>query len=265
MFGLQAIATSFIKLLPQIRKDWVVKRDDLIYKLDLTKTIDFEIFLGGWEKQTLTFLKNNLNNYDCVIEVGANIGAHTLLMSKLVGNKGCIYAIEPTKFALEKLKKNLSLNPSLSNVKIIECLISNYTSGKDNYEKVILNSDWSRNGNTSPEILIAPKIMTIDELVNLEGLTRLNLLKIDVDGYDLRVLQGSVDTLIKFKPMIFCELCEYALNSKGDSIDGIFKLLRSLNYACFDEVNGAPLSALEAKKLAGKDTSINAIFKSNAT
>ena len=69
--------------------------------------IDAEIFLGGWEKSTIIFLKQNLKYGDSIIEVGANIGAHSLLISKLIGEKGRLIAIEPTEYALGKLKRNL--------------------------------------------------------------------------------------------------------------------------------------------------------------
>ena len=81
----------------------VVSRGGIKYSIDLTEAIDFNIFLGGWEPKTLKFLRDNLRSGDVVIEVGANVGAHTLVMSRIVEKSGHVYAFEPTDFAMSKL------------------------------------------------------------------------------------------------------------------------------------------------------------------
>jgi precorrin-6B methylase 2 len=75
--------------------------------------IDFGTFLCGWEPTTIDFLTKSLDHGDIAIEVGAIVGAHTLLMAKLTGDDGNIYAFEPTDFALNKLRKNILLNPKI--------------------------------------------------------------------------------------------------------------------------------------------------------
>jgi FkbM family methyltransferase len=263
VLGLQALAMSLLEQASKVKHKWVVVRDGIRYQLDVRKTIDFGIFSGGWERTTIRFIKNNLKPQHVVIEVGANIGAHTLLMAKMVGPGGFVYAFEPTEFALLKLRKNLSLNPALNNVKVVDCLVSN--SSETAAAKVIINSDWSLDGVQRPEVLINKKIVTIDEFVHENKIARLDFLKVDVDGYDLKVLQGAKDTINSFKPIIFCELCEYVLNQRGDSVNGIFEYLFGMGYECFDEIYDSPMSLSVAKETIGLTTSINGIFRFKET
>ena len=69
-----------------------------------------------------------------------------MLISKLIGEKGRLIAIEPTEYALRKLKRNLELNKNISNITVIDKVISDIEyKGKDKF-----NSDWSTNNLQSP-------------------------------------------------------------------------------------------------------------------
>ena len=216
-----------------------VSRGGIKYELDLTKLIDISIFFGGWEKTTIQFLKANVKENDIVIEGRANIGAHTLLIGSLVGNGGSVVAVEPTEFALKKLRKNIDLNPHIKSIDVVDSIAS------DAEILIIdnLNSDWSLDSTQSPQPLKS-KATTVDLLVEKFKFTKVDLLKIDVDGYDFKVLKGSKDTIEKFKPTIFIELCEYTLRGKGDSVKDIFKFLFELGYECFDEITDQKLKLM---------------------
>jgi len=245
--------TSFIK------KYWVVERDEIQYKLDISKVIDFAIFArGGWEQNTLRFLKNYLKPGHVVIEVGSNIGAHTLLIGKLVSSSGLVFAIEPTDFAHKRLVENLALNPKIENIQVFKALVSNSSLEVPRLE---INADWSLDHLQDSEILVNPLVITIDQLVQNSKVERIDLLKIDVDGYDFKVLCGATNSIARFKPVVFCELCEYALNAQNDSIADIFKLFDSLGYICENEQDGTLLTLNQALDLVGLSTSINGVFR----
>jgi tRNA G37 N-methylase Trm5 len=93
----------------------VVARDGITYDLDLAQGIDFAIFLGNiYERQTKSALRKLVSPGSLVLDIGANIGAHTLHLAQLVGPGGRVMAFEPTDFAFRKLGRNLELNPSLA-------------------------------------------------------------------------------------------------------------------------------------------------------
>jgi len=203
------------------------------------------------KRELLIFLRKLL--------LGANIGAHNLIMAKLVGSKGHIYAFEPTEYAVKKLQTNVNLNPNLQNITITKEIVTNSTK---KLPKLKFKSSWNINGDDKEkhQDIKDPKANSIDEFVKNKNLARLDLLKIDVDGYDYKVLEGSMSSIIKFKPKIFCELCEYALNEQGDSIKDIYKLLSDLNYKGYFE-DGKKIDDVKSIfKIVGLNTSKNSIF-----
>src|SRR5260370_40051383 len=93
----------------------IVVRDGVTYDVDLSQGIDFAIFLGNiYERQTRAALRKLVSPGSLVLDIGANIGAHTLPLAQLVGPNGRVMALEPTAFAFRKLGRNLELNPSLA-------------------------------------------------------------------------------------------------------------------------------------------------------
>ena len=149
-FGIYKVAHLIINSQGNYKPLWQVTRNNITYELDLRQTIDFTIFMGGWEKETLRVLRKELHPRDVVIEVGANVGAHTLLMASLVGPAGKVIAVEPTRFARTKLQNNLRLNPGLSNVTVVSAVVSNHDLATPKLE---INSSWSVDGKQAPEAL----------------------------------------------------------------------------------------------------------------
>ena len=92
-----------------------VKRHGLNWELDLREGIDLAIFaFGSFERETTHAIEKLVAPGSVVLDIGANIGAHTLNLGRLVGPKGKVYAFEPTTYAFRKLKRNLALNPEIS-------------------------------------------------------------------------------------------------------------------------------------------------------
>jgi FkbM family methyltransferase len=260
LLKIKKFALKLTKIYAKIHPNQIVKRNGINYSLDLNQLIDFGTFIGGWEPGTIEFLNRNLNKGDVAIEVGANVGAHTLIIAKLVGNEGHVYAFEPTKYAGDKLNKNIKLNPVIKNITIKTELVTN---DENEIPKTEIRSSWSLDSRYEPEKnseLTHQNSTSIDQFISETGLTKLNLLKIDVDGYDYKVIQGAKATIQKFLPIIFCELCEYTLNEQGDSVEKIFSTLSSMNYIAHSE-NGTKLNDSEdVLRLIGHHSSINGIF-----
>ena len=93
----------------------MVKRRGIRWSLDLNEGIDFSIYLiGSFEPRTLRLYRKIIKPGQTVLDIGANVGSHTLPFAKLVGNSGRVVAFEPTAFAYGKLVVNIALNPELS-------------------------------------------------------------------------------------------------------------------------------------------------------
>ena len=132
-----------------------------------------------------------------VLDIGANIGAHTLHFARLVGMEGRVFAFEPTSFALTKLRLNLSLNPDLAGCVSAEqyFLVGDRLASPP----PSIPSSWpvAERSRDPHEALYGrgqasdgAAAITADDFCLNEGVTRVDFVKLDVDGYEYAVLRG---------------------------------------------------------------------------
>ena len=194
----------------------IVERNGIRYQLDLNEGIDFSIYLlGAFEPGTQKTLQKLVKPGDTVFDIGANIGSHTLGIAKSVGSSGKVYAFEPADFAFAKLKRNLALNPELQ-ARTYPQQIFFAASSTEPLEREIYAS-WPLEGDGTVHPKHRGRLVTteharvesLDNFVIREGITRLDLIKMDVDGHELPVLQGANDTLRRFQPTLVMEISPY--------------------------------------------------------
>lgn len=128
-----------------------------------------------------------------VLDVGAQCGDYSLMCSMIFGSKK-IVAIEPLKTNYEVLLRNLDLN-AVKNVVPINAAAS-YMNGET---EVCYSGDMAFKGTVGN--IVSVKMIRIDDL----ELQDLNLMKIDVEGYELDVLNGALETIQNFKPRVILE------------------------------------------------------------
>ena len=238
-----------------------VTRDGVNYELDLMKIIDLEIYLDGWEPETISFLKRALDSNSIVIEAGANIGAHSLLIAKLVSPRGHVYSFEPTSYAFDKLLINCKVNKDLENsITIEKRLLTNHSLEIPNKEII---SEFNINEKKSKaEVILDDNIaISIDDYILKKGIKKLDLLKIDVDGYDYKVLNGAKSAIKKFSPIVFIELANFTLIEQGDSVEDILLFLAKYGYTGYYINSGKIInSAKEVLSITGPTSHIDGIF-----
>ena len=102
------------------------------------------------------------------------------------------------------------------------------------------------------------------EIINIDNffkdLSRVNLIKIDVDGFDFKVLQGAEDIIRLHQPTIFVELGEADLQKNGDSVEKVFNFFSDLNYSGVLENGEIITSASKLKDSLKLVTHLNGIF-----
>jgi FkbM family methyltransferase len=190
-------------------KSVLVKIDGAI--LSLPMILDYIILVKpDWEekeREFMTQLNLNYNNNAIVMDIGANIGIYTILLSYIYP-KAKIIAIEASPTIFEMLRSNCKLNNLLfpgSNVLLINKAISD----KDDiitefYEKhsmstmlkeflTNLSSTILTNQDELNKKLV--RTVTIDNLVETIGINEISLLKIDVEGAEVLALKGAINTL----------------------------------------------------------------------
>ena len=243
------------------------------WDLDLNEGIDFSIYLlGAFEKSTVQTLRKLVRPGNVVFDIGANIGAHTLGLAQCVGSSGRVFAFEPTDFAFTKLKRNLALNPELlARTDARQALLAANPAAMLQtkiYASWPLKADAEVHPKHRGRLVTASHatVDTLDCLVERDGVKRLDLIKMDVDGAELPILKGGLKTLGKFRPILVMEMSPYVHAEQNQSFDALVGLLRDFGYSLQDASTWKPLplqsDLLEA--LIPDGASINVIARANA-
>ena len=239
---------GFIVALREIRRDLVRSRyrgeevirniEGITYELNLDEGIDGSLYFDGYyERSTTRFLTAFVNDGMTVFEVGANVGSHTLLMGRLVGS-GRVYAFEPTTYAFRKLHRNLELN-TFVNVCAERIALSDQPGerlicGLTDRSNLPFKASWRRRGKPATEnTKDVIRFDTLDNYVAHHKVARIDLLKIDVDGYEARVIRGGLATLRRDHPLLCIELAQSTLDRLGDDLQALLRTLREAGYAVY--------------------------------
>ncbi len=230
------------------RYETQVVRGGIRWQIDLHEGIDFGIFFFGvFEYLTTGAYKKIVKSDSVVVDIGANLGAHVLRLAKLVGDGGRVIAIEPTDYAFSKLQANLALNPQLSlRVLPIQAFLGANSSDDP---PASLYAKWPLSpGEDSHEDhygkLADVGVMetrTLDNLLSELNPGKIDFMKIDVDGYEAKILQGSERILKNDRPIIILELAPSCLRECGSSVEELLEVLVGNDYELLDIVCRKPL------------------------
>ena len=202
-----SLVRSLRKLWAMVFPDKIVERDGITYHLNCRELIDNKIYLGAWEAETVSVIGALVRNGDTVVELGANVGAHTSTLAQLVGATGSVHAVEPTEFARTKLLRSIALNSGIaSRISVHAYLITDSPAEEQNR---LIKSSWGAKSyirGRDDELVNSPAI-TLDELVATHVKSNVNFLKIDIDGLDYKALVDSVKTMERDRTYILVELC----------------------------------------------------------
>lgn len=214
-----------------------LKRRGIHWDLDLAEGIDFSIYLlGAFEPRLIKAYARLIRPGACVLDIGANIGAHTLHFARLVGERGSVIAYEPTAYAYRKLLANINLNPTLA--KVVTPLQVALVGGVDRKLAGDLVSSWplDARAKTGPHALgslqntAGAVALTLDDsLRRLGALSTVDFVKLDVDGNELEVLHGAEALMRGCRPVLFLELAPYEYRDPRD-FDALVEMLWSMEY-----------------------------------
>lgn len=263
------VAHAGRSLLGRTDRETVV-RDGITYDLDLSQGIDFAIYLANvYERQTRAALRRLVSPGSLVLDIGANIGAHTLPLARQVGPEGRVLAFEPTDFAFRKLSRNLELNPDLaSRVTAHHCFLTAtdadqvpaaiYSSWPLEHQAGLHAKHLGREMRTE-----AAKARSVDSVLAQLGGRPVQLVKLDVDGFECDVLRGARNMLSTMRPVFVMEIAPYVLVERGASLDEMLSFFVPNGYKFYDERTEQPLpsTAPELLRMIGDGAGINVIAR----
>lgn len=185
-------------------------------------------YTGVFEPHVIRLLKMIARPGATVLDVGANIGFHTLEAWRAVGNSGRVISIEASPEHAATIRRNLETN-GLPVKDIINVAV-----GDRNGEVALARPDGGNQGmfgiNAGTEDAFFTPIKRIDDLVESASLSSLALIKIDIEGSELAALRGAAETLRRHTPAILIELNDVALARCGASSADIVTFLNEAGY-----------------------------------
>jgi FkbM family methyltransferase len=188
------------------------------------------------DEPDLTVLRDLVENGSVAVDLGANIGVYTKVLSDVVGSMGNVISVEPipqTFAVLARLTRSLGMdNVSCVNVAISDSAgevvmeLPNYETGGTNYYQASVVSDADKGLASSKQRVRVPSL-TLDELVAGKG--RVSFVKCDVEGHELACLAGAENVLHSDGPAWLVEISGDP-DEPGSRAMQTFRIFEGLSY-----------------------------------
>jgi len=221
------LAKVLVLCLKPNNKRVIKEVNGVTFKLDLSQVIDMSLYLSGtFEENVEKIIGAKLQPGMIAFDIGANIGYHTFRMANLVSETGKVFAIEPAGWAYERLIINSSLNPKIKNIEFIKVGLAG---GDFGFKNMCFQSSYRLDGrNESINEVI--EIITLDTLIRRRKIEKVNFIKLDVDGFESKVIEGAINTLSLMKPTLLMEINPSEILKQEGSIDKMIHILLSCGY-----------------------------------
>jgi len=238
-FFQKLIPPNYLYKKPSIRK---VARNGIFYKLDVSDVIDHYLYWGYKDHGYNTILEE-LKNANVILDIGANIG-DTALFYASVNQKAEIFAFEPHPSTFKKSAENVELN-NFSNIHLINLGLGDKPGTFKLYEVNENNTGMNRIISENKKLPYQEvTIETLDNIVSEKGISNVDFIKLDVEGFEHAVLLGGKNIITQSKPVLFIELDDNNLTGNNSSAKQVVQTLQSYGYKkIYRADNLSPLTA----------------------
>jgi len=201
--------------------------------------IPARVFLFGvWEPNLTAFLMRRLGPGDVFVDVGANIGYFSLLGAKLVGETGSVVAIEASPSIFKLLSANLSLN-SASNVQALNVAVGDGPGIASIYAGPATDPGRTSILGGAGPIEETVRMDALDAILSPEQIARTRLIKIDIEGAEIPVLERILDRIAQFRPdlEIVTEIGASVIPLEAGRIERLSERFRSAGFNSYELEN----------------------------
>jgi len=215
-----------------------VERDGLRWTLDLRDDAQRLMFLDLYESGLRSRVLPQLLTGDTFVDVGANVGFWSIPAARSVGSGGRVISFEPNPWAVERFKRNVALNShaGLAPIDLVDAALGAEPGKLELFSfdleagasRATLHRSAVRGG---PAVHVTVPVTTLDDFVDLE----VDVLKIDVEGHELAVLDGARHLLSNAPPrLIIIEVQGNLLIHAGVTPESLVARIESLGYRSVD-------------------------------
>jgi len=211
-------------------------RSGVKYSLDISDYLEHAVYFGYREKAQEELFRI-AENMRVIIDVGVNIGS-TLLNFARICPEAEILGFEPDADNYRKASKNIQLN-AFDNLELINKGLGSASAAvrlfKVNEGNAGMNRILPERDSSESDIMefTEIEIVSLDDFLAQRPQCHVDLIKIDVEGYELQVLRGAEQTLEQHRPTLFIELDDDNLRIQGDSAELLVSFLTRFGYRIF--------------------------------
>jgi FkbM family methyltransferase len=223
---------------------WVVTGDGvaMVWDPEDTRTApNMLINHGDFEPGESRLLLSAGEGAKVIFDVGANAGYYSLHWCSRIHPEGRIHAFEPVPQTFSRLVRNVARNGLEKQIRISNIGLGNEITTTSFFLPKFSGSVAASAKNLHPEeenIEVVVHIDTLDRYFGMQGLNRLDLMKVDVEGAELFVVKGGLDTLNRHKPLVFMELLRKWSKPFGYHPNDVIGLFADMGYACYALADG---------------------------
>jgi FkbM family methyltransferase len=201
------------------------------FDADLSSVLEWWLWaFGGWQRHLAELFSHLVGPGDTCIDVGANVGVHTVRLARLVGRSGEVIAFEPDPEVVQRTRRNISLN-DLANVRVFDAAASEQAGEMRLFRPSPSDTNRGRASLTHHRYLtgatVTVPVTRIDDVVAGAPVA---LIKVNAAGHEDAVLRGAADTISRHAPSI---VFEYAPQLLGDPGESPFGWLADRGYRLF--------------------------------
>jgi len=240
-----------------------VRRGGFVFDLDLTDWIDQYLYLAdAYEKQDYEELVRAIPLGGVFLDVGAHIGIYTLAMARAAGSSGYVHSFEPNPATFERLRHHVVQN-GLANVHLNQVAVGlaegraklNAPTKENSAAASLLSTNMPARFEARP---VDVQVTCLDAYCRKHIFDRVDVIKIDCQGYELQVLEGGSNVLQTFRPRLLLEYDVDFLLAGGGSGTQLCSMLKTADYESFT-IHRGRLVPFTANDKPGTVVNIHAI------
>ena len=229
-----------------------------VLKRPPTKTIAKRMKIGGFcsfseyysvdkylRNADVSFFESSPSESGAIIDIGANLGVICILLAQRYPSAK-VYAFEPNPKVVSELQQNVALN-DINNIEVNETAIADTVGHVSFHAEPVARATAGIALIEEANTTTVP-CDTIDNFVQANGIEKISLMKIDVEGFETLVFRGAKQTLAEIKPeLIYFEVCPKVTEASGFSADEPAKILVDAGYSLFQIRDDGELTSVEPR------------------
>lgn len=217
-------------------------RDGITFLLDISDMMQWPVYFGIRDRPREA-LYGLASAGDVVLDVGTNFGEVLLNFARIVGPSGRVFGFEPDPASHARCVTNIGLN-AFKNV-----VLSPIALAHEESERRLFSIDPHNKGcdrilpADTPGESIPVRTTTLDQFAQAQGLRRIDVIKVDIEGFEMNFLKGAEQSLRNHKPRLFIEVGDDKLRVNDSSAAELAGFLQKLGYTLSRAEDGIPITA----------------------